>query len=820
MQSIPVYDTIDGLTIFKDDDDISAFYYLPRTLQIARGPDGKPQFTFLKYQLPVQRETEQDKGGGYLVFTTQLVEDTNFLETTVKQKLSSRMRAQYPSEPNLPPPTLKAIDFTGGEVRLLIMKDNRFVTEVQAGRPSLFGNNTASFAVELKDLGADLFYQALKKGAGVAAVQYELLFDIRLPAVHVHAHASSKEVKTAIIGYTTSKIEDEDTWGNEHTETVAHRTSVSETMESQGLITLTIDKGSSQIEDEDVEALRAFAFSKLDDWVKENFLKGGSIVTEEDKKSQWMSFIHEDIDKTFDLDLVQRDVVQRQYNPSAQFTPGFLGADIDDVVLEIDLGTAEWYFNTLNVNVNTNLDFDLYGDIVHSVVGHFSYEGVKDGQRIDKRESFTFVKGDNQAKKFTTRLAKVGEDRYTVEVVVNYKSGPVTSAVLYKETSTLRDYTLRVPNPGVMQLLIAATDEQAFDTQKLSSIEVEIGYGDPARNVPDVVEKVILTKAKPELTYKRVIYAPWDKPYRYRTTYVISEETGPQRITTEWITGGHDAGATQAYLSIGTPFDHLFALNVLPSVDWSEVQRVLVDLEYVDQTNDYRQRRTLDLNEVSIGSLQQPLWKFPLRDPDVRAYRYSAKIVGKDGSVKTLDWADMKSDGTLEVGDAAGGVVKVQVDPGDTGVGTELRRVVVRLRYEDKDNSILDEQSLVFRDPTPQVWSVARADKTVAEYTYDVEYVRTDGTIAPLTGLKGQLTEREAFLFLPAPPAAEPVPDPVIPAGPVTPAGPVPPEPVPPLGGPTPVTPPVTPEPVPPLGDPTPAPPPTPEPVPAPGPTT
>lgn len=810
MQSIPVYDTIEGLTILKDDDDISKFYYLPRTLKIAQS-NGKPQFTFLKYQLPVEREGEDDKGGGYLVFTTQLVEDSDFLETTVKPKLSSRMRAAYPNEPNLPEPTLSAIDFTGGEVRLLIMKDNRFVSEVQSGKPSLFGDNTASFAVELKDLGAQLFYDALKKSAGIAVVEYDLLFDTRLPAVHVHAHADSNEVKTVVMGYTKEKVESEDTWGNEESHEVAHRTSVSETMESQGLVTLTIDKGSSGIKDEDVEALRAFAFSKLDDWVKTNFLKGGSIVTEEDKKSQWMSFIHEDIHKTFDLDLVQRDVIQRQYNPSARFDPTFLGVDIDDVVLEIDLGTAEWYFNTLNVNVDTNLDFAMYGDIVHSVVGHFSYEGEKDGARIDKRESFAFTKDDRAPKKFSTRLAKVGEDRYTVQVEVNYKSGPVTSAILYEETSTLRDYTLRVPNPGVMKLQVAATDVQAFDSQKLTSIEVEIGYADPARKVPDVVEKVILTKETPQVEYKRVIYAVWDKPYRYRTTYVINGDAGPQRLTTEWLDGGHDPGATTGYLSIGTPFDDLFHVSVLPSVDWSEVQTVIVDLAYADAAHDYRQTRTLSLSEASLASLQQPLWKFPMRDPDVRGYKYSVKVLGKDGSVKGQDWRDMASDAeTLLVGDATGGVVKLQVDPGDTGVGTTLRRVVVRLKYEDKAHTILDEQALVFRDLTPQTWSITRADAAVNTYTYDVEYVRNDGTVVPLLGQSGRISTSAEFLFLPAPPPVE-VP-PVAGPGTVTPpaGGPVPVDPgtSTPAGGPLPVNP----------GTPTPGTPTLAGPVPAPGP--
>lgn len=762
VQSIPIFDTIEGLTVLRDDDDFGHFYYLPRTLRIARGANGKPMFTFLKYQFPVERETEDAKGGGYLVFTTQLVEDGDFLETKVKPKLADRMRAERPSDPQLPPPKLTAMDFVTGEVRLLIMKDDKFVGEVQAGKPSMFADNTASFAVELKDLGAQLFYEALKKGAGTAVVEYDLGFETRLPAVHVYAHCDSREVKDVVMTYTTSQIHNEDTWGNEETTTEAHRTGISETMESQGLITLNIDKGSSQIEDDDVEALRGFALGKLDDWVKEHFLKGGSIATDADRESQWMTFIHEDIHQVFNLDLNQRDVVLRQYNPSATLDPTFLGAKIDDVVLDIDLGTAEWYFNTLTVTLDTNLDFERYGDIVHSVVGHISYTGTKDGHDISKRESVVFTKTDRAPKVFTTRLAAVGQDTYTVDVEVNYSSGPVTTARLYSETSHVRDYTLRVPNPGVMNLRVAASDTGAFDTAKLTSIEVEIGYEDAERGVPDVVDRVILTKAVPETTYSRTIYAPWDKPYRYRITYVTADDAaGGQRITGDWITADHDDNAQSGYLSIPTPFDDGFHLSVVPSADWSEVANLVVDLDYDDAANDYHQSRTLNFSESTLTALPPPQWRFLLRDPDARAYRYSTKTIRKDGSVVSTDWVPVDSDSaTLLVGNAQGGVVKVSVDPSDTGVGTTMRRVVARLRYDDPAHDVHDSQALVFSTNAPQVWSVARADGTVSGYTYDVQYVPVAGDPVSVTGLTGTMSAGDDFLFLPAPPATTATPTP------------------------------------------------------------
>ena len=810
MQSIPVFDTIEGLTVFRDDDDFAHFYYLPRTLRIVHGSDGKPMFVFLKYQFPVERETEDEKGGGYLVFTTELVEDAGFLESTVKTKLMDRMRAERPDDPQLPQPKLTSMDFTGGQVRLLIMKDDTFVDEVQVGAPSLFANNTASYAVELKTLGADLFYQALKKGGGVGVVEYSLNFDTRLPAVHVYAHCDSREVKDVVMTYTTTEIHNEDTWGNEETTTEAHRTGISEVMESQGLVTLNIDKGSSAIKDEDVEALRGFAFSKLDAWLKDHFLKGGSIATAADRESQWMSFIHEDIHQVFNLDLVQRDVVVRQYNPSATITPSFVGAAIDDVVLDIDLGTAEWYFNTLTVTVDTNLDFVAYGDIVHSVVGHLTYTGTKDGHDITKRESFTFTKNDTAAKKFTTRLVSPSEDTYTVEVDVNYASGPVTTTRVYSEASHLRNYTLKVPNPGVMELKVAANDKNAFDAQKLSSIEVEIGYADAARNVPDVVEKVILTKEAPEVAYRRVIYAPWAEPYRYRVTYVTTDETsGSQRITSDWAVGEHDDNARSAYLSVSTPFDDGFHLSVVPSVDWSETQTVVVDLAYDDPANDYQQTRSLHFSEATLSALTPPQWRFLLRDPDARGYRYSTKLIGKDGSVASTDWVDVDSDAsTLVVGNAAGGVVKVTVDASDTGVGTTLRRVIVRLTYDDPAHHIHDTQALVFASTAPQTWSVARADATVSSYTYDVDYVPMAGPPVSARGLTGTLSSAADFLFVPPPPA-DTTPVPVTPPAPD--ATPVP------VVAPPPVD--VTPGPVVPPGPVvTPTPPVVPVPAPAPGP--
>jgi hypothetical protein len=655
MQSIPIFATVDGLTIYRDDADLTTFYYLPRNLRIKKDAGGKPMFTFLKYTLPLERQITQELGGGYLAFTTELTEDGQFLTDSVLPMLASRLHAENPNVPNLPLPNLTAMNFLSGEVRLLMTKDDKVVSEIQAGKPSLFGDNTASFAVELKTVGAELLYRALKKGAGVAAIEYELMFDVRLPAVHAHAHADSREIHAATIGYSVEHVTDDGTWGDEESDH-RHRSSVSETMESMGLIELTVDVGSSGVKDEDLEALRTFAFSKLDDWVNEHFLKGGTIAGEDDRKSAWMTYIHEDIHQSFNLDLVQRSVIQRAHNPSAQLTQGFLGGELDALVMDIDLGTAAWYFDNLDVKVDTNLDFTKYGDIVQSVEGRFSYLGTtKDGEKVEKRESLIFTADDTAPKNFKTRLAAVGADTWHVDVEVHYKSGPVASAVLVSEDKAgVRDYTLSVPNPGVMELTVFAQDPQAFDSLKLSSIEVEIGYGDASRNVPDLVDTVVLTQEKGSVDYRRVIYAPWDKPFDCRRTYVVTEGGATHRITTPWEKVPHEA-QQQHQLSVGTPFDTLFNLTVMPSVDWTEVAALLVDLEYVDDEHDYGQKTTLSFSKTVVDPVK---WSFPLRDPDKRSYRVSEKLLMVNSTVQAGHWEDISSDAdTLFVGNAKGGVI-------------------------------------------------------------------------------------------------------------------------------------------------------------------
>lgn len=741
MISIPAYAQIEGITIFRDDVVPHQFYYLPRQPKLLRSEAGKPMFTFMRYQFPLNREGAEP-GGGYLVFTTQLSEDQALLDGKVKSALATRLRAENPLATTIAEPALAPVDFTNGTARLIMMKDAKMIKSVDLGSPSLLGLNTMSVALELSSDAATLFYESLRRGGTVAALEYDLKFPVRLPAVQIIGRVNAKQVKEVVMKYTEQQLTDGSVWGDDQ-RTERKRTSLSETMHSQGLVQLDILKGSVDLSEDEMESLRAFAFRSMDEFIKKHFLTGPSVETADDRKSEWMEFIQADVTASFDLNVSFRDVITRDYSPSAQIDASFIGRDVADVAFEIDLNNAPWFFNTLTVQVDTNLDFEAYGDLVHSVVGHFSYDQTGPNGRIVKRASVKFTKNDREKKKFETRIADLGKDEYHVDIEVNYRSGPRLQTKLASLERSVRDLTLTVPNPGVMEVKFSAAPA-AFETN-LVAIEVEIEYADPKNGVEKAVETIVLTKETNEKDYRRVLFAPFEKPYRYRATYVLTE--GNQRSTTPWFEVSQDT----RFVNINTPFDQEFSLTVLASADYKSLQQIIVDLEYVDRDNDFRQATSLSFQQ---GTPQKLPWKFPIRNPELREFTYTETWVMTNNAVivskpKTLT----SSTGSLIVGNAPGGVVTIEVDPADIGIGGDVTRAIVRLTYSDVDNDLRDTETLVFRDAQPKSWVIARADARVDTYSYEVEYFLRTNERKKLPEQTGRISSISDILILPPPPA-------------------------------------------------------------------
>jgi hypothetical protein len=195
-----------GLMIFRDHADPSLFYYMNDRPRLARN-DGVPEFVFLKYKRDItdnpslSAEDKERLGGGFLAFTVDLSVD----EEVMKQ-VRTRLSAFSGGTPKLTP-----VQFRKGTVRLSITKDlagqpdapagtaaaTTFFEEVYgATKPSLIGDNRATFGVMLNHEGATLMEAALKSGISPIGVIYDLEYLGLRPAFDVKIHADYKRIYT------------------------------------------------------------------------------------------------------------------------------------------------------------------------------------------------------------------------------------------------------------------------------------------------------------------------------------------------------------------------------------------------------------------------------------------------------------------------------------------------------------------------------------------------------------------------------------------------------------------------------------------------
>lgn len=743
MLTLPAVLEVDGITVFRDDDDNTQFYYLPKDINLVTNPDGSPQFDFVVYDVGDDAETATS--GGYLLFTVALTSDRNAVETRVKPEVQRILRDEFPPGEIVPQPKIAPVSFLNGTAELLIASaGGELVSRIQLGKPSLFGDNTVSVIAEMPIDGAAVFASVLEQGGSIATIEYNLNFEARLPSVVVTAHIEASRVRDVVNTWTTQKIKESNTWGSK-TRTERKRTGYSEILEEENLVELDIKAGSSEVDlsDDLVSDLQDFAMASMDRFIEDEWMAGG-ILSEEDMRSEWLESIHEEVQRNFDMSLTTRDVITRPYNPSASVNPTFLGGDPSDFVKRVSIGDD--FFKRLEVDVQTNLDFEKYQEYVHSVVVNMHYQSRDDdGNNISKSESFTFTADDHAPKKFVTKMGRPKDDSYEYSVEVVYKGGPVEKRQVEKGTSRDRSLIAAVKNPGELNVTFNSAPEVFGD--RISAIEIKLEYADPRNKVKRFTEELILNAEKPSATVRKAIFAEVEKDFAYSYVYVM--DGGNQRVSAGPFPGAPD---TQ-YISIPSPFENMFTLMIQPLADWSEMTSVIVGLSYEDVANDFRKSNTYNWDQETSSDAVK--WAFPIVDPDKTACTVSETWIRKTGGSVTLParQINIEERPVLVVGDALGGIVNVEIDAGDVDFENSVRRIMINLVYRDDENNVLDTAAFVFRNAQEtQKWVVALSDNTKRAYTYDLKYFMNDGSVIDVTDQGGEFAGMQDFMFIPAPP--------------------------------------------------------------------
>jgi len=170
-----------GVTVFRDTDDPSAFYYLAGSPHISR-EDGKALFDLFSYRKG--GEASESLAGGFLNMAVDLSLGD------LHQKIETRLKSQFNAGA-----TLASVPFTKGTARVIALGEtsdetsggggSRFIEKILgSGMPSLIGDNRAIFSFSLTEEGAAFFLGVLESGgdARPVGVVYDLVYVGLLPS--------------------------------------------------------------------------------------------------------------------------------------------------------------------------------------------------------------------------------------------------------------------------------------------------------------------------------------------------------------------------------------------------------------------------------------------------------------------------------------------------------------------------------------------------------------------------------------------------------------------------------------------------------------
>ena len=656
---------------------------------------------------------------------------------TTSLSVSDVLLGLDPAGPTAPPgnaPPKVILDtptWTEGTFQITAPQSAALVSHtVGTGKLSLLGSNVAAANMDLTDAGATFMQETLLNpdgsgGSDLTPIQvtYDLKFWARVPPVHIMVSADSRSLYEAV----KSVYHDYQDNGCSEDQMTHAQTQMSMAVQS-GLVTVKVDAGTLPLTDDFVRQLTTSAQSFVTDQVKNAFFtkQAPPPSTTDDQtkdfvnKDEQIYYLNTTMDYTsvhIGYDETATTIQPWPAAPQGTLQSFFAGLTADAMkkfVRVVDL--EDPFFQTLDLTVTAFASWDQHIDYVEV---QLQYQGVDDNNQPElKTNAFTFTK-DHTSDRWDPRLLN-GSREYQYRWRVAF-AGRDPADFPDWQTSTAPKLNIDVRDPGHLVIKVLAGNVNWADVT--SQIQVELDYSDPDANVDDQSTTLILDQKATEQTYDRWIYAPRNKPLRYRPHFFL--KTG-QQVDGDWT----DSHASQIPINEPPSIDKLL-VNLLPVGNgWSNVAQVIIDLSYNDTTNQYMAEQTLQLK--SLDEFRH--WVVVLKDPTNRNFQYHYIASYKDGSEEEFpnpnQRANAQGDQTLpikvrQVPELAVTFLPQLVD------FTVTPLVEAMLHYDDGNGAgVHQEESLVFAKGDSQTWGpFPIQDTTRRSYRYQLTYHQSDVAI-------------------------------------------------------------------------------------------
>jgi hypothetical protein len=715
MLQIDKVQTLEGITVFGDHEFFNVFYPLPQQPRYRRDAQGRPSFGFFKYRFPVDRP-DGTKGGGFVVFDVEFVVDETKM-VALRQKLEEQIvqEANRRGISPVPPLIIGSFTYTKGTSALLYPETFVKRTVPNGGKPSLFGNNVSTFALELTQEGATFFEQAMQGQGGAVSIVYDLWFWARMPQAKITATFNA----TKFYSFYQTIDTDWNFWAED---------SYRETLREQMIQTESLliePEFPASMPQKVQDSLRDWATRALEEAVERNMIEAIAPVSEDKRKApDGIEDVTRDISSTkiSSITINYREAQSVEWNVAPQgILPNITsltdagGAPIKWAdyaqVIEID----DPLFKTLRVNALVNADFKNLP--IHSVEVKLLYQGRPMANLVEgEPDGEVVLNSEDDLGKFAAFVEK-DDWKYRYSYQVNYRgeSRQFQSEELETNEGTL---TIGVDDVGIVAVEASAGD---LNWSELDRVDVVLTYEDAENGVPPLEERFQLTQAAPTHKVQHVIFQPMRNDYHYKVKYFMKggkEYDGPER------TGRSD------HLFVNDVFDARKVISVRGVGDFANrVQMVHVNLEYKDEANKYTQEKSQALSAAT------PFfdWAIPVISETAGVITYSALISYKDGTSEEVPPTVAESN-TIILPPPTQAFMEVQVVT-DLIDWEAVRLVSVALSYEDKDSKVENAKTLIF-SPTNKsnvVWKVEQKNRLVNDFTYSTNYYLADGRQKPGT---------------------------------------------------------------------------------------
>jgi hypothetical protein len=328
--------------------------------------------------------------------------------------------------------------------------------------------------------------------------------------------------------------------------------------------------------------------------------------------------VHQEERKTLAIEYNRKKAVKRTHAPQ-----GFIGLLLNELpdkarhFVEIDLDDP--FFRVLGIDIATPVDFAKIGLFSTDVM--IDYGDAADAQN-HRHGEFRLTTADPGPKRFETFLNASRDIAFQVGFQHHFEadSGWIGEKLTYEVPARLTtDRTLNVNPADDLGFLELQIFPNRIDAGIVEAIDVALTYDDGATFQRADTFRVLPTSA-PQFWRLRLTQ-PAQRVWQASFTHHL--KNGEQRTT-------GPIASDAAFLPVDDPFEGALDIRAIPLFQPGTVQRVFVDVLYVDERNGYRREERLDIP----GSTTEPVaLRIALLDPALRAFRHRVTIVTTDGQL-------------------------------------------------------------------------------------------------------------------------------------------------------------------------------------------